>query len=568
MTRAYPALVALSFACMMILGVPFPSAHAASALTNGGFESGDLQGWTQWGDASCSISMAPGLSGSSWSARLGDSSSGASCGIFQTVEIAPGSIYEVRATVHVDAGTPQLYLRWVNEAGADVGKFPLDTAIRQGPGVLLAAGMAPQGASAVRIWLYSTTADVGAARFDDVKLDRVGGNALSNAGFEDGLASWSAATEGPCTIDLDDDRLIDQVFTTSFYASPYATCSITQSVPVTPDTTYAAALSARSNTTNAPLISVRFVDTLGNEVWAGVSRGSAGGGVYGVLLLAPAPETAVNAIVTISTPISAQYARYTVDSVGFFLPIHDDCGMFGDAGNERGYAAPISNMTYRCRGLVGVDGDGRDWYATSTTLQPESYGYRKLVISASTDDVEVCLYPAAGVDNWVCETGVIQINVDSPALGSPYRFFVRPVDPAQPAAYFLTVGISRTGDCGYGLGDAPDNAQNPWHLDIPVICGGSVKGDLEFDYYRLNLTEKAGRPVRVEAWADASACLAYGALVLNSYHPSFSDTRCDGNGGEHTLTAPTDHDVWLMGLEYPYHNVENDYVLILHALSD
>lgn len=142
----------------------------AQVVTNGGFESG-LSSWTTWGSTDC----AHGTS-SAWvndgasSYRLVDSGTSASCGAYQPIPVNAGLTYTASVRINVISGTPQLYLRWVNDAGSDVGTFPLATAYGPGVSTLQASGTVPTGATYARVWVYSTAAQISESYADSVTL--------------------------------------------------------------------------------------------------------------------------------------------------------------------------------------------------------------------------------------------------------------------------------------------------------------------------------------------------------------------------------------------------------------
>ena len=155
---------------LAICAVLAPAAQATGGnlLLNGGFELG-LDHWTKWGDPSaCSWTTEGGALDKAL--RLKDTTTWASCGVYQAVGVTPGLHYEGRFTVYVHSGTAQLYVRWVDGNGNDVGSFPVDTTSGTGQQTLFAEGTAPSGATHARFWLYCTTSLTCDVTGDDAEL--------------------------------------------------------------------------------------------------------------------------------------------------------------------------------------------------------------------------------------------------------------------------------------------------------------------------------------------------------------------------------------------------------------
>jgi len=76
----------------------------AELVVNGGFETGTLGGWTQFGDTS---SAGTGTSNPYNGSHVGVFSPHAAGGIFQTLNTVAGTTYDVQWWLRIDAGSPQ-----------------------------------------------------------------------------------------------------------------------------------------------------------------------------------------------------------------------------------------------------------------------------------------------------------------------------------------------------------------------------------------------------------------------------------------------------------------------------
>ncbi|MGV8969313.1 MAG: carbohydrate binding domain-containing protein [Microbacteriaceae bacterium] len=172
---------------------PFNARSLTNLLTNSGFESGSLSGWSNW-PSGASVSATTPRTGS-WSAKQ----TGSSAGVFRTVTgLSPNTSYSFSAWVKAEAGQ-QSYLYAKNFGATEVQSATQSATNWQQTTISFVTGAS---ATSVEIGVWrGAGSGVGSIYLDDAVLTRSKPNLFSDAGFESGgLAGWStSSTVAPTT---------------------------------------------------------------------------------------------------------------------------------------------------------------------------------------------------------------------------------------------------------------------------------------------------------------------------------------------------------------------------------
>ncbi|WP_250036465.1 carbohydrate binding domain-containing protein [Paractinoplanes maris] len=133
-----------------------------------GFENG-LGGWTQWGAGGNTASTERAWTGIT-SAKIVDTSTTTATGLESArMPASAGVRHSAVARVFVASGTPSIYLRYYNEAGALITSTAVDfTGPTNSWQWLRVAATAPAGTTQVSVLLYSKAASTGTAYADHV----------------------------------------------------------------------------------------------------------------------------------------------------------------------------------------------------------------------------------------------------------------------------------------------------------------------------------------------------------------------------------------------------------------
>ena len=245
---------------------------------NSGFESG-LSGWAQFGTGGNTASTERVYAGTT-AVKIVDNSTTAANAVESTrMPAAPGIRYTAAAWANSSNGSPDLYIRFLDASGTQIGAVFSTYAGPAGQwSRLQVAGTAPAGTEQVSLLLYSAQPRTGTSYFDQVELARVPGVPLTNPGFESGLSGWTQYGGGANVVST--DRAYEGVNSALIADSSTTAADGLESVgqPAVAGVTYTA--SARVNVAvGKPDLYVRFFDAAGDVLSSSATSftGTAGG---------------------------------------------------------------------------------------------------------------------------------------------------------------------------------------------------------------------------------------------------------------------------------------------------
>ncbi len=271
---------------------------------NTGFESG-LSGWAQYGGGGNVASTERAYAGTT-SVKIVDSSTTTADGVESArMPAAPGIRYTASAWVNVASGIPDLYIRFLDGAGDQIGAVSTPYSGTTGQWTRLQlTGTAPAGTEQVSLLLYSAQARTGTSYFDQTELTRAAGIPLTNGGFESGLSGWTQYGTGGNT--ASGDQAYEGVTSARLTDSSATAANGLESAgqPAVAGVSYTA--SARVYVTaGQPSLYVRFLDAAGDVVssaatsFAGTAREWS---PMATTLTAPAGTTRVTALLYYTQP--------------------------------------------------------------------------------------------------------------------------------------------------------------------------------------------------------------------------------------------------------------------------
>ncbi|WP_214626267.1 immunoglobulin-like domain-containing protein [Paenibacillus agaridevorans] len=141
-------------------------------ITNAGFETGDLTGWTRIAGAAADVALDTiQKSNGNYSLRLQDTSSTAALGMeSDQIEAGEGLHYTASSELFIESSSAAIYMRFYDGNGIRLHQASASSSVRNKWQTLQVADTAPAGTKYVSVLLYIGASNVGTSYFDDVKL--------------------------------------------------------------------------------------------------------------------------------------------------------------------------------------------------------------------------------------------------------------------------------------------------------------------------------------------------------------------------------------------------------------
>ncbi|TMV52821.1 hypothetical protein FE783_01075 [Paenibacillus mesophilus] len=172
-------LLTMVLAFLTVLNVSYPGIVRSngSLLANRGFEQplgpAGIPGWTPYIGTEASLSSAIRFEGN-YSLRIQDTWSDKGGGVYSDkIPALPGEIFRATVNVNVVTGGGQLYLEYLDAAGARIGRDGMYTPVTNGAWYTLQTdGTTPERTAYIRVNMICGTSELCDAYYDQVELVR------------------------------------------------------------------------------------------------------------------------------------------------------------------------------------------------------------------------------------------------------------------------------------------------------------------------------------------------------------------------------------------------------------